>query len=154
MPLRRRFKSLPLSKITPERIAAYQQARIDDGVTGRTINMEVQVLGRMLKKAKLWALVADDIKLYPEASHIGRALKPEEKRRLVRDGGSASRLDGRPLRGCTGRFDNLPQRRAAPPAVEQRRSVQEGAAGRSQQERVGQADDSAQRRRDASVGSV
>jgi len=88
VPLRRHFKNLPLSKITAERIAAYQRARLeDDGVSGRTINMEVSVLGRMLAKAKLWAPLADDVTRFPEASHVGRALQAEEKKRLFETAG-------------------------------------------------------------------
>jgi integrase len=88
VPLRRYFKNLPLSKITAERIAAYQQARLEEaGVSGRTINMEVSVLGRMLAKAKLWAPLADNVTRFPEATHIGRALEAEEKKRLFRMAG-------------------------------------------------------------------
>lgn len=77
------FESLPLNKITAERISSYQQARQEkDGVSGRTINMEVSVLGRMLGKAKLWVQLKDDVKFYPETSHVGRALTVEEKKRL------------------------------------------------------------------------
>lgn len=85
VPLRRYFKNLPLAKITAERISAYQQARLeDDGVSGRTINMEVSVLARILGKAKLWAHLSDDVTRFPEASHVGRALQPDEKTRLFR----------------------------------------------------------------------
>lgn len=82
VPLLRHLKACPLSKLTPERIARYQQARITEGVSGRTINMETSIVRRMLKKAKLWAPMAEDVKLYRETSHIGRALSVEEKKRL------------------------------------------------------------------------
>ena len=44
--------------------------------------MEVAVLRRMLKKAKRWAMLAEDVTMFPETSHIGRALTGEEKKRL------------------------------------------------------------------------
>ncbi len=81
-PLKRHIGSKPLARITSEDIGAYQQARADKGVSGRTINMEMGVLQRMLKRAKRWALLAEDVTRYPEASHIGWALTHEEKRRL------------------------------------------------------------------------
>ena len=61
VPLRRHLGPWKLFSIKAETIAAYQQARIKEGVSGRTVNMEISVLGRMLKKAKLWAQMADDI---------------------------------------------------------------------------------------------
>ena len=86
-PLQKRLGSTPLSRIGAEAIAAYQQARIQDGVSGRTVNMEIAVLSRMLRKAKLWLALADDIKRFPEESHIGRALTAEEKVRLFETAG-------------------------------------------------------------------
>ena len=82
VPLKKYFGEMPLGRITAEIIACYQQARVDDGVSGRTINMEISVLRRMLKKAKRWAFMAEDVTKYPERSNVGRALAAEEKRRL------------------------------------------------------------------------
>ncbi len=82
VPLKKYFESRPLGRITAEDIAAYQQARAGQGISGRTINMEIGVVQRMLKKAKRWDLLAEDVTRYPEASHIGWALIQEEKRRL------------------------------------------------------------------------
>ena len=82
VPLKKDFGGKPLGRITAEDIAAYQQARAGSGISGRTINMEIGVLQRMLKKAKRWALLAEDVTRYPEATHIGWALTQEEKIRL------------------------------------------------------------------------
>jgi len=79
VPLRRHLDAQALGSITAERIGAYQQARIADGVSGRTVNMEVGVLRKMLKKAKRWAFLAEDVTKYPEQSNVGRALVFEEK---------------------------------------------------------------------------
>ena len=49
--------------------------------------MEVSVLGRMLKKAKLWAMMADDITKCPERSNVGRALQVDEKSVLFETAG-------------------------------------------------------------------
>lgn len=88
VPLGLYFESLPLNKFTAKIIGEYQKERKDNaGVSGRTINMEVSVLGRMLSKAKLWTQLKDDVTFYPEASHIGRALRAEEKKRLFKTAG-------------------------------------------------------------------
>jgi len=44
--------------------------------------MEVGILRRILKRARLWARVSDDIKPLPEHHNVGRALSYEEKIRL------------------------------------------------------------------------
>ena len=82
VPLNKYFGSRSLGRITADDIAAYQQARAEDGISGRTINMEIGVVQRMLKKAKRWALLAEDVTRYPEASHIGWALTQEQKKCL------------------------------------------------------------------------
>ncbi len=82
VPLGKYFGRKPLGRISAEDIASYQQSRASEGISGRTINMDVGVLQRMLKKAKLWAMLGEDIIRYPEASHIGRALTEEEKKHL------------------------------------------------------------------------
>ena len=82
VPLKRHFGNELLGRITAEDIAAYQQARIGQGISGRTVNMEVSVLRRMLKKAKRWAMLAEDVTRYPEKSHTGQALAREEKGKL------------------------------------------------------------------------
>jgi len=47
------------------------------------LNAELGIVRRILKRAKLWARLADDIRLLKEPSSIGRALTEEEKRRLL-----------------------------------------------------------------------
>ncbi len=49
-----------------------------------TLNAELGILRRMLKRAKLWARVADDIRPLKEPSTIGRALTEEDKQRLLK----------------------------------------------------------------------
>lgn len=81
-PLLRFFDKMHPGKITGDTITAYQRSRLDEGLSGRTINMEVAVLSRILRKAKCWAAVEEDVKKFPEATNIGRALTASEKRRL------------------------------------------------------------------------
>jgi len=82
-PLTKFFGGNPLLRIKAENIAAYQNSRLAQGISGRTINMEVGVLRRMLKRAKVWAAVDEDVTMFPERGReVGRALTVEQKQLL------------------------------------------------------------------------
>ena len=49
-----------------------------------TLNAELGILRRILKRARLWARVADDIRPLKEPSTIGRALTEDDKQRLLK----------------------------------------------------------------------
>ncbi len=82
-PLEKFFGERPLVRVKAEDIAAYQRSRLDQGISSRTINMEVAVLRRMLKRAKVWNTLAEDVRMFPEHGQpIARVLTAEEKRLL------------------------------------------------------------------------
>lgn len=84
-PLNRHFADKPLRTIKPEHVAAYQQARLAERISGRTINMETGLLRRLLKRAKLFAVLADYPRAFPEHEHeVGRALPADAKMHLFR----------------------------------------------------------------------
>ena len=56
--LRIYFKQEPLKAITAKRITDYRAWRADQGVGPATLNAELGILRRVLKRAKLWARVA------------------------------------------------------------------------------------------------
>jgi len=82
--LRAYFKQEPLKWITAKRITECRAWRADQGVGPATLNAELGILRRILKRARLWARVADDIRPLKEPSTIGKALTEEEKKRLVK----------------------------------------------------------------------
>jgi integrase len=82
--LRAYFKDAPLKSITVKRITDYRTWRAAQGVGPATLNAELGILRRMLKRAKLWARVADDVRPLKEPSTIGRALTEEDKQRLLK----------------------------------------------------------------------
>ena len=82
--LRAYFKQEPLKAITAKRITDYRAWRAEQKVGPATLNAELGILRRILKRAKLWARVADDIRPLKEPSTIGRALTEEEKQRLLK----------------------------------------------------------------------
>jgi integrase len=82
-PLSKYFGEKPLLRFKAEDIAAYQTARLAGGVSGRTVNMETGVLRRMLKRAKVWNAISEDVRGLPERQEaVGRALPADLKRKL------------------------------------------------------------------------
>lgn len=82
--LRAHFKQEPLKAITAKRITDYRAWRAEQGVGPATLNAELGILRRVMKRARLWARVADDIRPLKEPSTIGRALTEEDKQRLLK----------------------------------------------------------------------
>jgi integrase len=78
------FGTSSVARIRVEPILAYIRERKEKGISNTTVNMELGILQRILKRAKTWHLVADDCKPLPERRDIGRALKHEDKLRLLR----------------------------------------------------------------------
>jgi integrase len=77
------FGKLLLTEITPERIAQFQTKRLGERASNREVNMETAVLRMILRKHRLWHLIAPDFHPLPEPEDIGRALPLEEANRLL-----------------------------------------------------------------------
>jgi integrase len=77
------FRGKRLRDISAEDVLGYRQWRTAGGVGSAIINMEVGVIRRMLKRAKRWSQIADDIRPLKEPRSIGRALSYEQKVRLL-----------------------------------------------------------------------
>jgi integrase len=82
--LRKALGNVRLKRVTAEMIAEYQTQRMAKGVSGRTVNLEVGLLRRVLKRNRQWARLADDIQMLPERPKEARVLLPEEKADLLR----------------------------------------------------------------------
>ena len=84
-PLKEFFGMKPIRKIRGDDIRGYQRARREAGLSNKTINMEIGVLRLLLKRAKTWTLVADDVKLFPKRPRIiPKVLTGEQKAHLFR----------------------------------------------------------------------
>ncbi|MEK7752930.1 MAG: site-specific integrase, partial [Acidobacteriota bacterium] len=82
-PLAKFFGETPLLRVKAEDIAAYQRARLDQGLAARTVNMEFAVLRRLLNRAKRWSMVAEDVRSLPERGRVvAKVLTPEQKNYL------------------------------------------------------------------------
>lgn len=82
-PLAAFFGDTLLNRITAERIRKYQQHRNSAGLSGRTINLEVGLLRRIMKRYRQWARLADLVENLPERSYVGRALEEDERKKLL-----------------------------------------------------------------------
>src|SRR5258708_2493608 len=82
-PLLRHFGEKPLLRFKAEDVVEYQTARRNASISGRTINMETGVLRRMLKRAKVWNAISEDVKTLPEHhGSVGKVLTSELKQAL------------------------------------------------------------------------
>lgn len=70
-----------LSDLTEDRIRGYIRKRQGDAVSGRTINMEVGELSRAIGQP--WSLLWPKVRKLEERKDVGKALSPEEQRRLL-----------------------------------------------------------------------
>jgi integrase len=79
-----RLGDILLSTITRETIEGFQAKRKLDGVSNRTVNMDVGALRKVLKRYGHWRRLQDHVAMLSEAEGppIGRALTPEEQKRL------------------------------------------------------------------------
>lgn len=77
------FGSMLLADITAQHIGKYQGKRQKDEASNRTINMEISTLRMILKSARLWAVIAQDVRMLPERREVGRSLSADEHSRLL-----------------------------------------------------------------------
>lgn len=93
-PLRTFFGDKPMMRISASEIAAYQRARTSGtlgvgdlrrrkrqaAVGNRSVNMEVTVLRLMMRRAKVWNIMAEDVRMLPERGKpVAKVLTEEQK---------------------------------------------------------------------------
>ena len=73
-------------------VARYQTARLAEGASPRTINIEVGLLRQIMRKYGAWARIQPDVTMLTERQDVGQALNAEQERSLLLEcGGSSSR---------------------------------------------------------------
>ena len=70
-----------LPDLTEEAIRSYIKARLVEGAGGRTINMELGELSRAI--GHKWSVLWPKVRKLEERKEVGRALSPEEERKLL-----------------------------------------------------------------------
>jgi len=85
-PLQHFFGSKLLSEINPFMIERYKQKRMEEGVSVRTINIELACLRHMFNMAMRWSKAqknpVSEVKLFKEPEGKDRILSPEEEEKL------------------------------------------------------------------------
>src|SRR5689334_16954738 len=66
-----------LIDVTEDAIHGYISKRIDEGASGRTVNMEVGELSRAI--GKKWSVLWPNVRKQEERTDVGKALSPEEE---------------------------------------------------------------------------
>jgi integrase len=73
--------SVLLPDLTETRIRTYIVARLKEGVSGRTVNMELGELSRAIGQP--WSILWPKVRKLEERKDVGRALSPEEEAKLL-----------------------------------------------------------------------
>jgi len=81
--LTRDFGKQLLCDLSGEDLAAYQTRRKREGVSNRTVNLELGVLRSILRRYRMWEAIAEDVDFLTESESPGRALTHEEETRLL-----------------------------------------------------------------------
>jgi integrase len=76
-----------LPDLSEDRIRNYIKVRLDEGVCGRTINMELGELSRAI--GRKWSVLWPRVRKLEEKKDAGRALSPDEESRLLEAAGFA-----------------------------------------------------------------
>jgi integrase len=77
------FGKMLLSDIQPKHISRYQLKRQKQGASGRTINIEIELLRLVMIHHRLWLNISPDVHMLPEREDVGRALTPDEELRIL-----------------------------------------------------------------------
>jgi integrase len=64
-------------------VALYQQERLRQGASPKTINLEIGTLRAILKRSGQWARLQPEVKMLATRDDIGRAISPEEESALL-----------------------------------------------------------------------
>ena len=77
------FGKLLLTDIVERDISKYQAQRQAEKAAGKTINNEVATLRAILRRHRLWASIAPDVRMLKTREDVGRAISAEEESRLL-----------------------------------------------------------------------
>ena len=70
-----------LPDLTEDAVRSYIRKRLDEGTSGRTVNMELGELSRAIGKP--WSILWPKVRKLEERKDVGKALSPEEESRLL-----------------------------------------------------------------------
>jgi integrase len=74
-----------ISEITAVDIAKYQQSRLSETASPKTINLEVAAVRMILRRNRLWANLQVDVKMLPVRDDVGQAITHTQEARLLEE---------------------------------------------------------------------
>ena len=81
--LRPHFEKRLVTDIQAKDVSRYQQARLAEGASPKTINLEVGTLRPILRRHRVWAEIQQDVRMLPTLDDVGHAITPEEEAALL-----------------------------------------------------------------------
>lgn len=72
-----------LTDIKPEDIGRYQQHRIQQAASPKTVNLEVGTLRAILRRHRLWANLQPDVRMLPTTGDVGKALGAKDEQKVL-----------------------------------------------------------------------
>jgi integrase len=75
---------LLVSDVRAQDISAYQHARLSEGASPKTVNLEVGTLRAILKRNRQWAQLQPDVRMLPTRDDCGHALTDLEEAALLK----------------------------------------------------------------------
>lgn len=81
--LRPFFDKRLITDIEAKDVSQYQHARLQEGASPKTINLEVGTLRGILRRHRIWAEIQPDVRMLTSADNFGHALTPDEETALL-----------------------------------------------------------------------
>jgi integrase len=81
--LRPHFERRLATDIQAKDVSRYQQARLGEGASPKTINLEVGTLRAILRRHRVWAEIQLDVRMLPTLDDVGHAINAEEEAALL-----------------------------------------------------------------------
>lgn len=77
------FGTRLLNEISAQDISRYQQQRLRENASPKTVNLEVGTVRAIMRRNRLWANLQPDVKPLRTRDDVGRAISEEEEKRLL-----------------------------------------------------------------------
>ena len=81
--IRPHFERRLVTDIEAKDVSNYQHARLAEGASPKTVNLEVGTIRAILRRARVWAEIQQDVRMLPTRDDIGHALSAEEESTLL-----------------------------------------------------------------------
>jgi integrase len=81
--IRPHFEKRLVTDIEAKDVSRYQHARLADGASPKTINLEVGTLRAILRRNRVWAEIQQDVRMLTVLDDIGHAITTEQENALL-----------------------------------------------------------------------